>query len=81
MQAKEGIFRHDEYHSGVECYICSPLKPAVNTQICRYHIHLRKKVRNGATVLENSAFFVNLHSLLTFLCFDKDILGNEAATE
>ena len=29
--ASHGIFRHDEFHSGVECYIFSPLKPAVNT--------------------------------------------------
>jgi len=39
-------------------------------------IHLRKKVVNGPNVFENSA-----HSLSTFLFFDKDILGNEAATE
>ena len=44
-------------------------------QTYRFSIHLRKKVGNGPDVMENSAFLSN------FLFFDKDILGNEAATE
>jgi len=45
-------------------------------QTYRYPIYLRKKAGNRPNVLENSAY-----SFSTFLFFDKDILGNEAATE
>jgi len=45
-------------------------------QTYRYPIHLRKIAANGRNVLENSAY-----SLSTFIFTDKDILGNEAATE
>jgi len=45
-------------------------------QTYRYPIRPRKKVAKGPNVLKTFAY-----SLSTFLFFDKDILGNEAATE
>jgi len=67
---KEQPLRNTRYSFSTET-CCERTKKRVN-----YIIHLRKKVVNGPNVLENSAY-----SLSTFLFFDEDILGNEAATE